>query len=206
MSVAAKASIKEYEALAATPVQRVSSGEETALTSLWSDDEMCTVVFARSFGCPFCQEMARQLSRDYLSSLKEQDCKLFLVSIGTTDTGKKFAAKTNFPEDLLFADPENAAYDALNLRKGFLVTYISPMTPIAIATRALRSGLKDLGDVLQDWTPYQPPKGLEQASIQGGTFVFQGKECVWSHYDPATAAHANFDDVLEQVRRASVRA
>lgn len=97
--------------------------------------------------------MARQLSRDYIPKLKQQDCKVFLVSIGTPETGKKFAAKTNFPEQLLFADPENAAYDALDLRKGFLVTYISPMTPIALATRAIRSGLKDLGDVLKDWTP-----------------------------------------------------
>lgn len=97
--------------------------------------------------------MARQLSRDYLSKLKELDCKVFLVSIGTTETGKKFADKTKFPEELLFADPENAAYDALNLRKGFLVTYISPMTPIAIATRAIRSGLEDLGEVMKDWTP-----------------------------------------------------
>lgn len=99
------------------------------------------------------REMARQLSRDYLSRLKQNDCKLFLVSIGTPETGKKFAAKTKFPEELLFADPKNAAYDALGLRKGFLVTYISPMTPIAIAARAIRSGLKDLGDVMKDWTP-----------------------------------------------------
>lgn len=97
--------------------------------------------------------MARQLSRDYLARLNDHGSKVFLVSIGTTDTGQKFADKTHFPPHLLFADPENATYDALELRKGFLVTYISPLTPISIATRALRSGLKDLGDVLQDWTP-----------------------------------------------------
>ena len=32
-----------------------------------------------------------------------------------------------FPEGRLFADPDNAAYDALQFNKGALVTYISPI-------------------------------------------------------------------------------
>ena len=46
-----------------------------------------------------------------------------------------------------------------------------------------------------------PPGGVRQASIQGGTLVFEGAECVWSHYDKATADHANFDSVLQAVKR-----
>jgi hypothetical protein len=69
-------------------------------------------------------------------------------------------------------------------------------TPLAIGARALRKGLADLGGVLKDWQPWQPPnKG--QANIQGGTLVFDGERCVWSHKDRATADHANMDEVLK---------
>jgi len=43
---------------------------------------------------------------------------------------------------------------------------------------------------------YVPPK-QEQAFLQGGTFVFDGKDCVYAHYDESTAAHANVDDVVK---------
>jgi hypothetical protein len=36
-------------------VLRVSDGEDLALTTLWGENEKAVVVFARSFGCPFCQ-------------------------------------------------------------------------------------------------------------------------------------------------------
>jgi hypothetical protein len=72
-------------------------------------------------------------------------------------------------------------------------------TPIAIASRAFRHGLSDLGSMLKDWVPWQPPKGTGQASIQGGTLIFDGKRCVWSWKDKATADHANFDEVLKVV-------
>ena len=50
----------------------------------------------------------------------------------------------------------------------------------------------------------QPPRGIRQASIQGGTLVFVGQDCVWSHYDKATADHANFDTVVEVVKSQKV--
>lgn len=43
---------------------------------------------------------------------------------------------------------------------------------------------------------YTPPK-QEQAFLQGGTFVFDGTNCVYAHYDESTAAHANVDDVVK---------
>lgn len=43
---------------------------------------------------------------------------------------------------------------------------------------------------------YMPPK-QEQAFLQGGTFVFDGPDCVYAHYDESTAAHANVNDVVE---------
>jgi hypothetical protein len=76
-------------------------------------------------------------------------------------------------------------------------------TPIAIASRALKSGVSDLRTVLRDWVSWQPPKGVGQASIQGGTLVFDGEECVWSHKDKATADHADMAEVLQVMRDAA---
>jgi len=34
------------------------------------------------------------------------------------------------------------------------------------------------------------------AALQGGMFIFDGELCVWSHFDQATGAHADFADIL----------
>lgn len=34
------------------------------------------------------------------------------------------------------------------------------------------------------------------AALQGGMFIFDGERCVWSHFDQATGAHADFADIL----------
>lgn len=49
------ANVAKYDALANTPVLSVSDGASTSIADLWSSSEMSVVVFARSFGCPFCQ-------------------------------------------------------------------------------------------------------------------------------------------------------
>lgn len=49
------ANVAKHAALASTPVTRVADSKQIRLTELWGTDEMCVVVFARSFGCPFCQ-------------------------------------------------------------------------------------------------------------------------------------------------------
>lgn len=36
-----------------------------------------------------------------------------------------------------------------------------------------------------------------QAFQQGGVVILQGRELLWSHYDPATAAHADLGLVVE---------
>lgn len=43
---------------------------------------------------------------------------------------------------------------------------------------------------------YVPPK-QEQAFLQGGTFIFDGPDTVYAHYDESTAAHANVDEVIK---------
>lgn len=49
------ANVAKHEALGSTPLLRVSDASEVRLTELWGAEETCVVVFARSFGCPFCQ-------------------------------------------------------------------------------------------------------------------------------------------------------
>ena len=36
---------------------------------------------------------------------------------------------------------------------------------------------------------------LLQGTQQGGALAFNGKECFWQHYDDATAAHADPEEV-----------
>ena len=40
--------------------------------------------------------------------------------------------------------------------------------------------------------------GHVQGNQQGGTLIFDGRSCVWQHYDVATAAHADPDEVLQR--------
>ena len=47
--------VAKHAVLAKTPVLRVSDAANMTVTDAWGSNEMCVVVFARSFGCPFCQ-------------------------------------------------------------------------------------------------------------------------------------------------------
>ncbi|GAB5367469.1 hypothetical protein AAMO2058_001232800 [Amorphochlora amoebiformis] len=143
----------------------------------------------------FCQELAKQVERDVLPILKENGIKLIAVGIGTGERAKEFCAHIPFPEENLFADPENACYTALGLKKGVATTFFRPETPFAILARANKDGAKDLLEATKRWKPWIPPK-LDQGLQQGGTFVFKGDEQLFEHFDPSTGAHANLDDVL----------
>lgn len=126
------------------------------------------------------------------------------------------------------ADPENALYDDLDLRRGVKETFFSISTPLAFLDRfTKKDGMKDLIEVLSKWNKgkfcfrqhlavhffergschfifcvcaytafYIPPK-QEQAFLQGGTFIFDGPDTVYAHYDESTAAHANVDEVIK---------
>ncbi len=73
---------------------------------------------------------------------------------------------TGFPRDCLFADPENALYDALGLYRGLGVTFLSVATPFAIKKRMDEARTGDLQDILPRWQPWIPPK-LEQVGGEG---------------------------------------
>ena len=100
------------------------------------------------------------------------------------------------PPQLLYADPDNGCYDALRLRAGWGPTFLSPATAFAMKKRFEEDGAASLRtDVLPSWQPWIPPK-LEQSLQQGGSFVFRGRDAVFEHYDEATGAHAELNDLL----------
>jgi len=69
------------------------------------------------FSCYFYttrRELATELAREVLPQLQGTGTKLLLISIGTPERGKEFAAKTGFPEELLLADPESETYAAVS--------------------------------------------------------------------------------------------
>lgn len=47
---------------------------------------------------------------------------------------------------------------------------------------------------------YIPPK-LNQSFFQGGTFVFDGTDTVFAHYDESTGAHSDIDQVMQLAKK-----
>ena len=125
-----------------------------------------------------------------------------MVSIGLPEKGSELVQHLGLGErgvDYLFVDPENVLYDALDLNRGIQRTFFNPATPFAFLDRfTQKDGTKELGEVLSKWSKafYIPPK-QEQALLQGGTFVMDGSETLFAHYDPSTAAHASIDQVMD---------
>lgn len=124
--------------------------------------------------------------------------KVLLVSIGTLEKARGFVEKTGFPAENLFADGENATYDALQLKKGARRTFFSADTAFAMLERFKKDGAADLVNVLKNWDPWTPPKA-EQALNQGGTFLFDGEKCIWCHYDRATSDHADKATIVSEI-------
>mmetsp|Transcript_18360 Transcript_18360/g.33137 ORF Transcript_18360/g.33137 Transcript_18360/m.33137 type:complete len:99 (-) Transcript_18360:373-669(-) len=64
---------------------------------------------------------------------------------------------------------------------------------------------RQLFEVLGKWKDavYVPPK-LEQSTNHGGTFIFNGDDTVFAHYDESPGTHADaFDAVDRAVREAT---
>lgn len=130
--------------------------------------------------------------------------KLVIVSIGLPEKGQALCNHLGIEngEELLFVDPENALYDDLDLNKGVQETFFNPATPLAFKDNLFRDGRifsQDLVEVLGKWKDavYIPPK-RDQAFNQGGTFIFDGSDTVYAHYDEATGAHARSDEMVEK--------
>lgn len=131
-----------------------------------------------------------------------------MVSIGKPEIGKELVAHLELAngEDYLFVDPVNALYDDLDLNRGVKETFFSPATPLSFLERfTSKDGMTDLMEVLGKWNKafYIPPK-REQAFNQGGTFIFDGQETVFAHYDESTGAHAKVVEVVELAKTSAL--
>ena len=135
------------------------------------------------------------MARDVQPTVEKEGCKLLAIGIGTVERANEFCDHVGFRKEILLSDPENAAYDALQLVSGVKDTFFNEATPFAILDRVKDDGAKDLVAALSRWRPWIPPK-LEQGLQQGGTFVFQGGEERFAYRDPSTGAHASLNDVI----------
>ncbi|BDA47778.1 probable peroxiredoxin-like 2C [Coccomyxa sp. Obi] len=186
----------QYDRLRGKEVYLVSEQKAVDITSLWSDPDTAVVFWARSMGCFFCQELARELRTDVLPKLQAANIKAFLVTIGTAERGLEFAELTAYPADKLLADPENVTYDALQLKKGVVDTFFNIETPLAIKDRIVKDGAAGLRQAISSWKPWIPP-GQGQSRQQGGCYIFKGSECIFEHKDKATGAHVDLNTVVQ---------
>ena len=135
-----------------------------------------------------------------LDELKGIGVNLVLVSVGTPEKCKILIDHLEFNggDQYLFVDPENKLYDSLLLNRGVKETFLSIETPMAFLNRFTKpGGTKELREVLSKWNKafFIPPR-QEQAFLQGGTFLFDGKETVYAHYDASTGAHSDIQEVI----------
>ena len=52
------------------------------------------------------------------------------------------------------------------------------------------------------YTPLMPKgstmtRSMEKTMVQGGSFVFEGDDVLFEHYDESSGAHAGIDDILK---------
>jgi len=136
------------------------------------------------------------------SCLLANDIQFALVSIGKPEIGLELCDHLGIKdgEEWIFADPENDAYDRLELNRGW-DTMIIPATAFRFKDRIFGGGkgsMKQLFEVLGKWKDavYAPPK-LEQSTNHGGTFIFDGDDIVFAHYDESPGTHADTYEALD---------
>lgn len=89
-----------------------------------------------------------------INELQRSGIALVMVSIGTPEKLKSLIGHLEIDngEQLLFVDPENALYDALDLNRGIQRTFFNVNTPYAFLDRfTKRDGVKDLAEVMSKW-------------------------------------------------------
>ena len=153
-----------------------------------------------------------------LPPLTDADVKLYAVGIGSAESAKTFADKVEFPAELLFADESDTsdAYAAAGTRNTKrdengkqifegIDSMWSADTNDAIKTR----GKDDLNSITGSlfkpgiYVPLMPtgkglfdPRAIEKTLVQGGTFIYDGPNEIFAHYDQASGAHADLDEVI----------
>lgn len=145
--------------------------------------------------------------------------KLYVVGIGSTESARTFCEKLDWPLERMLVDDsdETDTYRAAGTRNSQrdengkqvfegVSSMWSEATNDAINTR----GKADLDAITgKPWNPgpYVPlmPKGkslfdaraVEKTLVQGGSFVFKGRETLLEHYDESSGAHVTVDALLD---------
>ena len=165
----------------------------------------------------FCWERAVQLRRDALPALEAANVGLAVVGIGSLDAGETFASRTEFPKSMLYVDDsdESETYRAAGTRNTKrkpdgkadfegIGSMWSAATNDALKARG-KADLDAITGSLFNPGIYKPlmPKGstmtrsMEKTMVQGGSFVFEGDDVLFEHYDESSGAHAGIDDILK---------
>ena len=158
-----------------------------------------------------------QLRRDALPALEAANVGLAVVGIGSLDAGETFASRTEFPKSMLYVDDsdESETYRAAGTRNTKrkpdgkadfegIGSMWSQSTNDALKER----GKKDLDAITGSlfkpgiYTPLMPKgstmtRSMEKTMVQGGSFVFEGDDVLFEHYDESSGAHAGIDDILK---------
>lgn len=156
------------------------------------------------------------LRRDVLPVLEKQGVKLIAVGIGSAESAKTFAEQIEFPADMLLADEseENDAYAAVGTRNTGrddtgkaifegIETMWSKRTMDGLKVR----GRDDLNSIVGSlfrpgiYVPLMPKastqqKTIEKTMVQGGTFVFDGTNEIFSHFDFSNGDQPDYDEVI----------
>lgn len=128
---------------------------------------------------------------------REDKLRLVCIGIGTHERSKEFAGHVGFPDKYLYADPNNAVYDALELIKSSPTQlFFDTRTPLSLGKRIKKGKTDDLRAALANWKPWIPPK-LDQGFQQGGAFVFDGETTLFGRKDPATGDHADLNELIQ---------
>ena len=165
----------------------------------------------------FCWERAVQLRRDALPALEAANVGLAVVGIGSLDAGETFASRTEFPKSMLYVDDsdESETYRAAGTRNTKrkpdgkadfegIGSMWSQSTNDALKKRG-KADLDAITGSLFKPGIYKPlmPKGstmtrsMEKTMVQGGSFVFEGDDVLFEHYDESSGAHAGIDEILK---------
>lgn len=160
------------------------------------------------------------MKRDALPALEEAGVKLFVVGIGSVDSGRDFGEALDFPLAKLLVDESdesdvyraagtrNSQRDASTGKQVFegVGSMWSEATNAALEERG-KADLDAITGTLFARGPYKPlmpkgrtlfdPRAIEKTLVQGGSFVFKGSETLLEHYDESSGAHLGIDDLLQ---------
>lgn len=159
----------------------------------------------------FCWERAVQLKRDVIPALDKKNIPLFVVGIGSVESGQTFAQQLDFDADRLLVDTteETDAYRSVGTRNSQrnaetgkqqfegIESMWSQATTDAIEDRG-RDDLNSITGNLFLPGPYKPlmPKNMEATFVQGASFVFDGKKTLLERYDESSGAHVTIEELL----------